>query len=380
MVFAIYRKYRPRIFKDLLGQELIGRILKNAASQNKFSHAYLFTGPRGSGKTTAARLIAKVANCQTRQKDEKFAKLGEPCNQCAACVEIDYGQALDVIEIDAASNRGIDEIRNLKESVRLSPTSLSKKIFIIDEAHMLTKEAFNALLKTLEEPPEHVLLILATTEFEKIPATIISRTQQFHFKKISLMQIREKLKKISDNENLEISNGALELIAASAEGSFRDAESLLDQLLSFGYQKIGIDEVEKMVGKVTFSKIAAFAETLLKGETGKTLQELAEIEDDGYNLVQFVKDLIHYLRKALVLKFEPSLEKAFKEELTPEALEKLKSHTKLVEEKHLGLLKNLIKAYGQMSYSHFPIIPLEVAIVESLKISARGGSALNEKN
>jgi DNA polymerase-3 subunit gamma/tau len=367
MALAIYRKYRPRTFEDLLGQELISRILKNAASQNKFNHAYLFSGPRGSGKTTAARLIAKVANCRDRQKDEEFAKKGEPCNHCSACVEIDQGQALDIIEIDAASNRGIDEIRNLKESVRLSPTSFNKKVFIIDEAHMLTKEAFNALLKTLEEPPAHVIIILATTEFEKIPATIVSRTQQFHFKKISLMDIKNKLKKIVDSEKLDISSGALELIAASAEGSFRDAESLLDQLLSFGYQKISIDEVEKMVGKVTFSKIAAFAETLLKGQIEKTLKELAEIEDDGYNLVQFNKDLIHYLRKALVLKFEPTLEKAFREELTPEALEKLKSHTELVKEKHLELLKSLIKAYGQMRYSQFPIIPLEVAIVENLR-------------
>mgnify|MGYP001569027806 CR=1 FL=1 len=233
---------------------------------------------------------------------------------------------------------------------------------------MLTKEAFNALLKTLEEPPEHVIFILATTEFEKIPATIVSRTQQFHFKKIPLMRIFDKLKKIAKSEKMEISTGALELIAASAEGSFRDAESLLDQLLSFGYQKIGVDEVEGMVGKVAFSKTASFAESLLIGQIDKTLKELAEIEDDGYNLVQFNKDLIHYLRKVLVLKFEPSLEKAFKDELTPEALERLKSHAQLIKEKHLELLKALIGAYGQMRYSQFPIIPLEVAIIESLKI------------
>lgn len=367
MALAIYRKYRPRTFEDLLGQEIISRILKNAASQNKFSHAYLFSGPRGSGKTTAARLIAKVANCLTRQKDAEFAKKGEPCNYCPVCLGIDQGQALDVIEIDAASNRGIDEIRNLKESVRLSPTSFRKKIFIIDEVHQLTKEAFNALLKTLEEPPEHVILILATTEFEKIPATIVSRTQQFHFQKIPLIQIKDKLKKISESEKLEISTGALELMAASAEGSFRDAESLLDQLLSFGYQKIGVDDVEKMVGKVTLSKIAVFAEVLLRSQLDKALKELAEIEDGGYNLAQFTKDLIHYLRKVLVLKFEPGLEKAFSEELTPEALTKIKEHSQLVQEKHLELLKALIKAYSQMRYSQFPIIPLEVAIIEGLK-------------
>ncbi|MEK7574299.1 MAG: DNA polymerase III subunit gamma/tau [Patescibacteria group bacterium] len=320
------------------------------------------------GENNSRPVNFQTANCRTRQTDAAFAKLGEPCNHCAACAEIDRGQALDVVEIDAASNRGIDEIRNLKESVRLSPTSFPKKIFIIDECHMLTKEAFNALLKTLEEPPEHVIFILATTEFEKIPATIVSRTQQFHFKKIPLMRIFDKLKKIAKSEKMEISTGALELIAASAEGSFRDAESLLDQLLSFGYQKIGVDEVEGMVGKVAFSKTASFAESLLIGQIDKTLKELAEIEDDGYNLVQFNKDLIHYLRKVLVLKFEPSLEKAFKDELTPEALERLKSHAQLIKEKHLELLKALIGAYGQMRYSQFPIIPLEVAIIESLKI------------
>lgn len=367
MSLAIYRKYRPQIFEDLLGQEIISRILKNAASQNKFSHAYLFSGPRGCGKTTAARLIAKSANCQTRQKDSVFAQSGEPCNQCLACLEIDRGAALDVLEIDAASNRGIDEIRDLKENARVAPVSFNKKIFIIDEAHQLTKEAFNALLKILEEPPEHIIFILATTEFEKIPATIASRSQQFHFQRVSLPQIKNKLEKIAGKEQWSVSDEALELIAASAEGSFRDAESLLDQAASFGYEKIGAEEIEKMLGKISVSKVAAFAELLLKNNFRQALMKLAEINDGGYNLTQFAKDLIHYLRKVLVLKFEPNLEKIFREELTAEALANIKNHSQLAKPEHLELLKTLLKAYSQMRYSQFPIIPLEVALAESLR-------------
>ena len=196
MSLAIYRKYRPKNFNEIFGQEEVIKILKNAASLDKIAHAYLFYGSRGTGKTTIARILAKVINCQKRQTDKKIRDAGQPCNTGDACHEIDNGQALDVIEIDAASNRGIDEIRNLQASVRSAPLRLSHKVFIIDEVHMLTKEAFNALLKTLEEPPEHSIFILATTEIEKLPATITSRTQRFHFKKLNIGLIVHKLKDI----------------------------------------------------------------------------------------------------------------------------------------------------------------------------------------
>ena len=176
---AIYRKYRPATFEDLLGQEMIVKILKEEAKQDRLSHAYIFSGPRGTGKTTSARLIAKIANCEKRATDAAFREKGEPCNSCNACTMIDEGKALDVIEIDGASNRGVDEIRNLKESIRTSPSASRFKVYIIDEAHMLTKDAWNALLKTLEEPPRYVIIILATTEIEKVPATIASRAQKF---------------------------------------------------------------------------------------------------------------------------------------------------------------------------------------------------------
>ncbi|MCP6719803.1 MAG: DNA polymerase III subunit gamma/tau [Patescibacteria group bacterium] len=373
-MLAIYRKYRPVTFESLLGQDLVVKILKEAARSDRLAHAYLLAGPRGTGKTTTARLIAKIANCETRSTDKTFKQKGEPCNNCNSCNTINDGRALDVIEIDAASNRGIDEIRNLKESVRVSPASLRYKVFIIDEAHMLTKDAFNALLKTLEEPPPYVILILATTEAEKIPATISSRTQQFYFKKVSVNQIVNKLKDIIAKEKIKISGEALELIAASAEGSFRDAESLLDQLVSFslpvgnqGGSEINLTDVEKTLGKVGFDKLSEFSGFLLNSNLEKALESISQIEDHGFNLAQFTKDLIQYLRRAAVLKYNPDMKDMFKSELMEEHLNKLINHSKLFNENHLDLLKGLINAYSQMRYSQFPIIPLEVAIVESLK-------------
>lgn len=358
---AVYRKYRPRYFNDILGQEITVKILKEAARQDKIFHAYLLAGPRGTGKTTTARLIAKTANCLKRQKD------GEPCNECEICVEINKGSNLDIVEIDAASNRGIDEIRNLRENVRIAPSKSKYKVFIIDEAHMLTKDAFNALLKTLEEPPEHAIFVLATTEIEKVPPTIASRTQQFYFKKASVREIVGKLRQIAQDEKVEASPEAIELIASSAEGSFRDAESLFDQIIASGVKTINANIVEEMVGKVGFSKLSEVAASILQKDLDNTLKLISEIEDGGYNLVQFTKDLIQYLRRTAVLKFSPAMENLLERELTGDNLKKLKEHANLFEEKHLVLMKELINAYSQMRYSQFPIIPLEIAIIEHIK-------------
>ncbi|MEK7630149.1 MAG: DNA polymerase III subunit gamma/tau [Patescibacteria group bacterium] len=367
MALAIYRKYRPSTFEDLLGQEIVVQILKEAARQEKIAHAYLFAGPRGTGKTTTARLIAKIANCETRAKDEKFRATGEPCNKCQKCEEIDAGRSLDVIEIDAASNRGIDEIRDLKENVKTAPIGSKHKVFIIDEAHQLTKDAFNALLKTLEEPPSYVIIILATTEAEKLPATITSRTQQFYFKHIPLHQITGKIRKIATEEKIDLTEEAADLISSSAEGSFRDAESVLDQLISFGHQKITIDEVEKMLGKVGFDKLSALAGSLIDGNAKNALEIVSQIEDGGYNLAQLTKDLIRYLRRVAVLKFNPGMKNLFERELMADHLNKIIAHGQIFKDGDLNLIKRLIAAYSQMRYSQFPIIPLEVAIIESEK-------------
>ena len=371
MALALYRKYRPATFGDLIGQDLVVQILREAAKQDKLAHAYLFAGPRGTGKTTTARLVAKITNCEKRIADPKFKAKGEPCNACETCRGIDEGRNLDIIEIDAASNRGIDEIRNLKESVRLAPSSSRTKVFIIDEAHQLTKDAANALLKTLEEPPPYVIFILATTETEKIPATIVSRTQQFHFKHVPLKRIAEKLGTIAKAEKMRIDPETLELIAASGEGSFRDAESLLDQLISLGEEQISLETVEALVGKVGLHKIASFAGLLLAGNMEGALEALNEIQDGGYNLAQFTKDLIQHVRRTAVLKFNPAMKAFFERELSEDTVRGLTEHAKLFTDRHVELLKNLIQAYGQMRYSQFPIVPLEVAIIESLRTQGK---------
>ncbi len=367
MSLALYRKYRPKKLSEVLGQETNIQIIQNAARTDRIGHAYLFYGPRGTGKTTTARLIAKLLNCEKRATDEKFKTLGEPCGECFSCRGIDKGNSFDVVEIDAASNRGIDEIRNLKENIATSPAAGRYKVYIIDEVHMLTGAAFNALLKTLEEPPAHAVFVLATTEYEKLPPTITSRVQRFVFKKLPKTKILEKLSLIIKAEKIEIDKDALEVIAAAGEGSFRDAESILDQLSSSD-KKIDLNLAETLTGRVGLKKVSELSELILKKDLPKSLEYLGNLNEEGHNLTQLTKDLIHYFRKILSLKTNPNLEKFFEGDLTIEEINHLKRLTALGEiDFQVKIIKSLIRAYTEIRYSPFAIVPLEVAIIENLK-------------
>jgi len=364
MRLALYRKYRPKTLDEILGQETNVEILKNSAIQNKIGHAYIFYGPRGTGKTTTARILAKILNCEKRHNDPEFQKLGEPCNECQSCKAIDNNSSLDIIEIDAASNRGIDEIRNLKESISISPPGGKFKVYIIDEAHMLTGPAFNALLKTLEEPPRHAVFILATTEYEKLPPTITSRAQRFLFKKISKIKILEKLKAIAQNEKIDITDEALELVALSAEGSLRDAESILDQISGYPF-KIDLETAERLIGRTALKVIEKLAELILRNNVKESLVYLKNLDAEGHNTALITKDLIHYLRRVLSLNLNPDLEEILKEEFTQEEINHIKDMTKLVRVQDLiQFLKSLIRAYSEIKYSPFSFVPLEIALIE----------------
>lgn len=289
---ALYREWRPKNFKDMVGQEHVTKTLLNALKQEKVAHAYLFSGPRGTGKTTTAKVLAKALNCEQRNGVE-------PCNECSACLSIDQGNAMEVLEIDAASNRGIDEIRDLREKVRLSAGESKYKVYIIDEVHMLTTEAFNALLKTLEEPPERVVFILATTEVHKIPLTILSRVQRFEFHRIPLEQIQNRLEQVCQKIGRSVDPEALVVIAQKSEGGLRDALSILDQCLLLD-GNLGVEQVYQVLGMVGEDFSANLVDQLLAEDYAKTLQLLSEGINQGRDPRQILRELLEYLRQALI--------------------------------------------------------------------------------
>ena len=292
---VLARKWRPRNFHELVGQEHVSRSLLNALLGGRLAHAFLFSGPRGSGKTTSARILAKALNCHER-------KPGEPCSQCPACVEIAAGNCMDVLEIDAASNRGIDEIRELKEKVRYNPARDRNRIFIIDEVHMLTSEAFNALLKTLEEPPPNVVFILATTEHHKIPATILSRCQQYTFKLIPYRQILDRLREISRAEGIKISDGALELVTFASGGSMRDAMSALDQVLAFSGGEVRDEDAASLLGMVESNVLGRTVRAIAENNSAELLEVVAGLTEAGQDLNNFCRSLSGQFRNMMVLK------------------------------------------------------------------------------
>ncbi len=288
-------KWRPQNFHELVGQEYVSRTLTNALQSGRIAHAFLFSGPRGSGKTSTARLLAKALNCHE-------GKPGEPCGRCVACTEIAAGGCMDVLEIDAASNRGIDEIRELREKARYNPARDRHKIFIIDEVHMLTTEAFNALLKTLEEPPPHVVFILATTEFHKIPATILSRCQQYSFKLIQYPLILDRLRKIAEAEGIRISDPALEQVVFSSGGSMRDAMSALDQVIAFSGSEVRDEDVSTLLGLVEPQVLAGTARAIAEHDLAALFRTVAELVEAGQDLNNFCRRLSGHFRNLMVLK------------------------------------------------------------------------------
>jgi DNA polymerase III subunit gamma/tau len=297
---VLYRKYRAQNFDELVGQEHITKILKNAIKSDQISHAYLLVGSRGTGKTSTARILAKAVNCKSIGKD------GNPCNKCEICNSITSGNFLDLIEIDAASNRGIDQIRDLKERIEFSPTDGRFKVYIIDEVHMLTNEAFNALLKTLEEPPSHIIFILATTDAHKLPATILSRCQRYDFRLGSDEEIRGILKDIVKKEKIKVEDGAMDIIVRNARGSYRDALSLLDVVINGqtdGDKKVVTEsEVRECLGIPEVNMVNELISALLHNNSKQALENIKELESKGTNLSQFVSFVLEILREVLVAK------------------------------------------------------------------------------
>ncbi len=352
---ALYRAYRPKNFDEIYGQDHLTEILKNAVREGTFSHAYLFCGPRGTGKTSAARILAKAVNCDD-------TKEGNPDDTCKNCLSINEGKSLDIIEIDAASHTQVDNIREvIIERAHFAPTSLKYKIYIIDEAHMLSKSSFNALLKTLEEPPEHAVFVLATTEINKIPATIVSRCQRFDFKRISNVEIEKRLRFIADNEKIKINDEAIRLIAKASEGGFRDAISYLDQISSLGKEAITETEVSDLIGMSDSQAIEDYILAIVEKETTKALEIIRLSVEDGLEPSILQKGVVEFLRKLLLSSVSGVSEVDFSLESQKSAEKNL---AKLNNEKIIYFIDTLVETEQKYRFASLPQLGLEVATIK----------------
>ncbi|QFY96321.1 DNA polymerase III subunit gamma/tau [Enterococcus faecalis] len=354
---ALYRVWRSQRFDDVVGQKAITQTLKNAIVQKKTSHAYLFTGPRGTGKTSAAKIFAKAINC-------KHSQDGEPCNVCETCVAITEGRLNDVIEIDAASNNGVEEIRDIRDKAKYAPTQAEYKVYIIDEVHMLSTGAFNALLKTLEEPPQNVIFILATTEPHKIPLTIISRTQRFDFKRISTQDIVDHMAHIMQEMALDYEEQALYVIGRAAEGGMRDALSILDQTISFSDEKVTLEDAMQVTGSLTYEMMDHYIKCCVAGDVERALEGLESILGEGKEARRFLEDLLLYCRDLLMYQQAPKL-LAEKAGTLTEAFKELATQTPA--EKIYQLIQILSDTQNEIRFTNNANIYLEVATVKLAK-------------
>jgi len=351
---VFYRKWRPQTLAEVVGQEQVTRVLLNALKNDRVAHAYLFCGPRGTGKTSTGRILAKAVNCLSTNGSD------EPCNNCSMCRAITENRALDVIEIDAASNTGVDNIRDLRERANYTPSEARYKVYIIDEVHMLSSSASNALLKTLEEPPPHIIFVLATTEAHKVLPTVLSRCQHFNFRRIALSDVVSRLSHICISEGIKVPPETLKLIAKSATGSLRDAENILEQLITYYGDEISLDKVQAALGISVDQRFKEMIKHIIEGDVAAGIKTINEVSKNGLDLRQFNRDLIEYLRALLMIKTGADGDIDL-------AAEDIKELNELSDKASLSHVLSAVKIYGQLAstgFDNYSTLPLELAMVD----------------